>query len=123
MFDVGGGELVLIVIVIIVLFGPQKIPEIARMVNKVLRHFYQAKNEMTSQFRDIQNGINEEIKPVANSFSTMPNATVPIIFSDEKNLPVAEIVENVEIASEPEQTSNTDIEEKDSNKAITGTKE
>lgn len=53
MFDVGGGELVLIVLVILLLFGPKKIPEFAQMIGKGLRQFRKAQEDLTQQIRDI----------------------------------------------------------------------
>jgi Sec-independent protein translocase protein TatA len=43
MFDVGGGELLFIVLIILLLFGPKKIPELMR----------RAQEDLTRQIRDI----------------------------------------------------------------------
>lgn len=53
MFDVGGGELIVVLLVILLLFGPKKIPEFAQMVGKGLRKFRMAQEELTQQIRDI----------------------------------------------------------------------
>jgi TatA/E family protein of Tat protein translocase len=53
MFDVGGGELLLIVLVVLFLFGPKKIPEVAQMLGKGLRQFRKAQEDLTQQIRDI----------------------------------------------------------------------
>ncbi|MCX6152870.1 MAG: twin-arginine translocase TatA/TatE family subunit [Candidatus Kapabacteria bacterium] len=61
MFDIGGGELILIVLAIIVLFGPKKIPEIAQMFGKGMQEFKRAQSQFTSQFNEIKSEINSSI--------------------------------------------------------------
>lgn len=62
MFDVGGGELILIVMAIILLFGPKKLPEIAKTMSKGFREVKKAQQEFTTQIKkevgDIENPIN-----------------------------------------------------------------
>ncbi|MGB0838838.1 MAG: Sec-independent protein translocase subunit TatA/TatB [Chitinophagales bacterium] len=53
----GGAELVVIVLVILLLFGGKKIPELARGIGKGIREFNQAKNSIKSE---IEEGIKEE---------------------------------------------------------------
>lgn len=53
MFDVGGGELILILLVVLLLFGPSKLPELARSVGKGLRTMRKAQEDLTQQIRDI----------------------------------------------------------------------
>jgi sec-independent protein translocase protein TatA len=52
MFD-GGGELLFIVLIILLLFGPKKIPELMRNIGSGLRHFRRAQEDLTRQIRDI----------------------------------------------------------------------
>lgn len=49
MFDLGGGELLLILVAVLVLFGPKKLPELAQGLGKGLRQFRQAQQEFTEQ--------------------------------------------------------------------------
>ncbi|MBU3741283.1 MAG: twin-arginine translocase TatA/TatE family subunit [Candidatus Kapabacteria bacterium] len=53
MFDVGGGELLFIVLIILLLFGPKKIPELMRSIGSGLRHFRRAQEDLTRQIRDL----------------------------------------------------------------------
>ena len=57
MFDVGGGEFLLIVIAVLVLFGPKKIPEVAQMIGKGMRKVRQAQAQFQSQLNELQNEI------------------------------------------------------------------
>lgn len=53
MFDIGGGELLLIAVVVLLLFGPKKIPEAMAAFGKGLRQFRQAQENIKQQLRDI----------------------------------------------------------------------
>lgn len=55
----GGWELVIIVLVIILLFGAKKIPELAKGLGKGIREFKDASKEIKDE---IQEGINEDKK-------------------------------------------------------------
>lgn len=67
MFDVGGGELILIVLAIIVLFGPKKIPEIAQMVGIGMRQFRAAQKEFTEQINTVKQEVNAQISDIDSS--------------------------------------------------------
>ena len=56
MFGMGGSEFFLVLLVFLMFFGSNKIPEIARGLGKGIR-----------QFKDAANGIQEEIEKGANS--------------------------------------------------------
>lgn len=57
MFDVGGGELLLILLAILLLFGPKKIPEFAKMFAKGMREFRKAQSQFQSHINEIKNEI------------------------------------------------------------------
>ncbi len=50
MFGVGSGELVLILLVILVLFGAKKIPELARGLGKGVKEFKKAQSDLEDEF-------------------------------------------------------------------------
>ena len=49
--NLGGAELMLVLLVILIFFGPKKIPELASSFGKGLRKFREAKAGMEEQFR------------------------------------------------------------------------
>ena len=61
-------EIVLIVLVIIVLFGASKIPELARSLGKATGEFKKGKNEIENELSEIGKPIKES-KPAENSSS------------------------------------------------------
>ncbi len=64
MFDVGGPELLVIVLGVLLLFGPKKIPEIAQMFGKGMQKIRNAQTQFRDQINEIQNDLNVvDIKP------------------------------------------------------------
>jgi sec-independent protein translocase protein TatA len=53
--DVGGSELMLIMVVILIFFGANKIPELARGLGKGIREFKDASNQIRSEFEQSGN--------------------------------------------------------------------
>ncbi len=51
MFGIGPQEIVMIVIAALVIFGPQRLPEIAAQAGKALRDFRRMKDELTGELR------------------------------------------------------------------------
>ena len=57
-----GGEVVLIVVVILILFGPKQLPEIARMAGKVIREFRGAMDGVKQEITESMNDITPPVK-------------------------------------------------------------
>lgn len=57
MFDIGGGELLLIILVVLMLFGPKKIPEIARTLGKGMAQLRRAQAEFQRNINDVSSDI------------------------------------------------------------------
>ena len=49
MFGLGGGEIVLILAVVLLLFGAKKLPELARGLGQGIKEFKKASNEVTDE--------------------------------------------------------------------------
>lgn len=78
MFDVGGGEFLLIILVILLLFGPSKLPELARSVGKGLRTMRKAQEDLTQQIRDISADVTTPVTRISDQLQrTVTVATNP----------------------------------------------
>lgn len=55
-FNLGGGEIFIILLIVLMLFGAKKIPEFARGLGKGIRQFKDATDNIQ---RDIQDSVNE----------------------------------------------------------------
>lgn len=49
-FGIGPGELLLILAVALIIFGPGRLPELARNLGKMIREFRKATSEVTREF-------------------------------------------------------------------------
>jgi sec-independent protein translocase protein TatA len=71
--SLGWNEILLILLVVLLLFGGRKIPELMRGLGKGIREFNDAKNNVR---KEIEEGISEkERQPAATSTSTTTTAT------------------------------------------------
>lgn len=62
--NMGGYEILLIVLVILIFFGAKKIPELARGMGRGIREFKDATREITDE---LEEGINDKPKASAKS--------------------------------------------------------
>jgi sec-independent protein translocase protein TatA len=68
--SLGWNEILLIVLLVVLLFGGRKIPELMRGLGKGIREFNDAKNNVR---REIEEGIDERQRPsTTTSSSTTP---------------------------------------------------
>ena len=57
MFDVGIPELVLILVVALVVFGPGKLPEVGASIGKAMREFRKATQSVTDEIESVTNSV------------------------------------------------------------------
>ena len=62
--NVGGGEILLILLVILIFFGPKKIPELAQSLGKGMRKFNEAKEGLESQ---VKTAIKEPLEALTDA--------------------------------------------------------
>ena len=59
--NLGGGEIFLIMFVILLLFGGKGIPNIAKTLGKAMREFKEASNGLQKDLQDSTGGITEQV--------------------------------------------------------------
>jgi TatA/E family protein of Tat protein translocase len=70
-FNMGVGEMILVLLVALVVFGPNKLPEVARSMGKFLRNF---QLETNRALNDLKQGI----EPVTKGIFDEPDAGTPV---------------------------------------------
>ena len=71
MFGIGGGELIVIILIALMLFGSDKIPDIARSMGKGLAQLKSATNEIKSEIKKgaESQGIDTSMKDLTATFT------------------------------------------------------
>ena len=52
MFNIGGGEMIMLAVLALLVFGPESLPDIAKTVSRTLRAFRQASSDLQSEVRE-----------------------------------------------------------------------
>lgn len=73
MFGIGGGELIFILFIALMLFGSDKIPEIARTLGKIMAQLKNATNDIKSEIQKgaEANGLDQTFRELHGDFSGM----------------------------------------------------
>ncbi len=96
MFGIGGGELIFIMFIVLMLFGSDKIPEIARTMGKMMAQLKNATNDLKSEIQkgadangldaksltDMTSSISSEITKAKDNLINETNATSDKIKSE-----------------------------------------
>ena len=114
MFGIGGGELILIIFIALMLFGSEKIPDIARTLGKGMAQLKNATNEIKSEIQksadnheigSLTRDFNAEVEQVKQGFNKMVNDETAKITGENKSLDVTseinEVKENFEDLTGP----------------------
>jgi sec-independent protein translocase protein TatB len=119
MFNMGIPELLIIVAIALIVFGPNKLPELAKMFGKAMREFKKATEEVKESFtaetkdlEDLKGTINEDTFSKLFEETPAPTETTAETTSQGEAVTPAEIhpFEAVSTSSEaaPETSSQTD---------------
>jgi TatA/E family protein of Tat protein translocase len=91
MFNLGPLELVAIFVVALLVFGPEKLPEMGRQVGKAIREFRKFQESMQGQVRDVLEPISGPIVPNGNLVGPQPTNIRGVIPTEvpegQKNVP------------------------------------
>lgn len=60
-FNLGGGEIFIILLIVLLLFGSKKIPELARGIGKGIRYFKDATNEVQNEIKDSMDQVKKDM--------------------------------------------------------------
>ena len=86
MFGIGGSELIFIILIAVMLFGADKIPEIARTIGKGMAQLKNATDDIKNEIhrsaiendvKALTKGVTEEIDRVKQNITTMASEQLP----------------------------------------------
>ncbi len=98
MFGIGGGEIFFILLVVLMLFGSDKIPEIARTLGKLMAQLKNATNDIKSEIQKSveDNGLDASIKDITSEISAAKEN-----FSVNATKTITKIKEDIDEATGP----------------------
>jgi sec-independent protein translocase protein TatB len=103
MFNLGPFELVAIFVVALLVFGPDKLPEMGRQVGKAIREFRKFQESMQGQVREVLEPISGPIIPNGNMTGPQPTnirGTIPteVPEGQKENVPKSATIQAQEAA-------------------------
>ena len=66
-FDISGGELLVILVVVFLVFGPEKMPEMARKAGRLMNQMKKASTDLTNEFKKETSVLRNEIDAAHSS--------------------------------------------------------
>jgi sec-independent protein translocase protein TatA len=117
LFGISGGEILIILLAVLLLFGPKKIPEIARMIGRGINEVKKVQREINTEIHrysaDIENearDVQEKIDRIKKDISSPMEE--PATNNDQTNTPVAD-PENTEKQDQESEPANDEKGEED----------
>ncbi len=86
--SIGFPEIIMIFVVVLLLFGPKKLPDFAKMLGKAIRDFRETVNEARSTIEEeIEKAdITKDLKEIDNDIRDMADIGKPDIYNDLKEI-------------------------------------
>jgi Tat protein translocase TatB subunit len=112
---VGPAELLLIFVIALIVFGPGRLPELARTLGKAMRELRRMSLEITAEFakevRDME-AVSREVKETTEAIKQAVDIKSTLVESLEPALTVGESGEEPRIADVQETTTQVEEEKK-----------
>ncbi|MGQ9570865.1 MAG: Sec-independent protein translocase protein TatB [Thermodesulfovibrionales bacterium] len=120
MFDIGVQELIVIFIVILLVFGPKRAPELGRALGKALaelkRSFHDIKKQVETEFKESTSDIQEakrSFEELRTKFESGVKETIGMNTIQQPIKDVFEEIDETEDEKEEEEDEEENLEEKE----------
>jgi TatA/E family protein of Tat protein translocase len=91
---ISGGEIFIILLAVLLLFGSNKIPEVARMMGKGVREFKKATDDIKREFNTNTSGVMDDIKSIKDDISGTLDRELTAPLQESANETVQMVEEN-----------------------------
>lgn len=90
LFDISGGELIIIMLFILLFFGSKGIPDIARTLGRTMRQVRDASNEVQREIhrgaQDVRRTMEEQRKAVLDEAPPTPPSVPPVANASDTDM-------------------------------------
>ncbi len=87
MFGLGTPELILILVVALIVFGPKKLPEMGRAIGRAMKEFRKGTQELTEELGKIETGDEKSREDLASLREEKPKETTTSTEEEKKDKP------------------------------------
>lgn len=83
-FNISGGEIFVILLIIFIFFGPDKIPEIARWLGKGVNEIKKATSDIRDEINRESNGVKKSAESITGDIEKAVNSDSKSVSTDKK---------------------------------------
>ena len=74
LFGISGGEILILLLIVLLLFGPGKIPEMARMIGRGMREVKKVQREINTEIHRYSSDIEKEAREIRSNLENRPDS-------------------------------------------------
>jgi sec-independent protein translocase protein TatA len=94
-FGIGLPEMILIMLVALLIFGPKKLPEIGRSMGKAIKGFQDASREFESEFKREADRLEQTVSPVTQTPTEVASVATPVVTTPPAEIKSSDAVKEV----------------------------
>ncbi|MBS2213527.1 twin-arginine translocase TatA/TatE family subunit [Carboxylicivirga mesophila] len=106
---ISGGEIIIVVLVVLLLFGAKSIPDVARMLGKGMNEFRRASEEIKREFRENTSDINDVVKETREGIDTEIKAVNSAIEEEMSDDDPYNLKQNAESAEAKDDSQSDEV--------------
>ncbi len=112
--SIGFPEIVMILLVVLLLFGPKKLPEIAKLLGTTIREFKRTVNDAKASIQEELDkaDISEDLINLKSDLNEISNIKDSLKDSIEKQLDVSELTEDIKLQDVKDKKMEKKVEKK-----------
>lgn len=119
--DVSGGELLLIMLVVFLVFGPEKMPEMARKAGRVMNQMKKASSDLTREFKKETSVLENEIKAAQTKVSSQLDSVSREISTTRNRIINETKIEPIEVTTDTAALTKNEISQSAGQPSVAGT--
>jgi len=104
MFGIGSGELLLVLIIALIVLGPERMPKLARDLGRALAEFRKTSDELRNEFLNADTYVDTKVSSGSATAPAIAAPAAPAEPAEPAELPVTEAAVATGVPLEPDET-------------------